>query len=261
MTLDISSAPVASDNTDHAPPPSGARALLARDLPASLAVFPIAVPFALAIALAAGAPLTAGLVAAAVGGLVAGLLGGAPLQVSGPSAALTVITAGVILQYGWQVACVVTVAAGLLQLLLGAVRVARAALAVSPAIVHGMLSGVGLTIALAQLHVVLGGSPQGHTLANLAALPGQLAGPHLPALAVGGVTIALLYGWPRLTRLPGRAGQIGRRLARFPAALVAVAAGTMLSLAARPQLAGVESPSWHDHTSAALPSGRLLAEH
>ena len=33
------------------------------------------------------------------------------------------------------------------------------ALAVSPAIVHGMLAGIGVTIALAQLHIVLGGTP------------------------------------------------------------------------------------------------------
>ncbi|WP_030272757.1 SulP family inorganic anion transporter [Streptomyces sp. NRRL B-24484] len=276
MTLDISSAPIASDTTDHAPPSGGrssgpahrpgrmgdrGRSLLLRDLPASLAVFLIAVPFSLGIALATGAPLTAGLVAAAAGGLVAGLLGGTALQVSGPSAALTVITAGVVAQYGWQIACAVTVAAGLLQLLLGSLRVARAALAVSPAIVHGMLAGVGLTIALAQLHVVLGGSPQSSALANLLSLPHQLAGPHLPALAVGVLAVAVLFCWPRLGRLPGAAGRTGARLARLPAALVAVAAGTALSLILGLHLARVELPGWQHHALAAAPSGRLLAEH
>jgi carbonic anhydrase len=261
MTLDLSSAPIASDTTDHAPPPGRARTLLARDLPASLAVFLIAVPFALGIALATGAPLTAGLVAAAAGGLVAGLLGGTALQVSGPSAALTVIIAGVIATYGWQTACLVTAAAGMLQLLLGGLRVARAALAVSPAIVHGMLAGVGLTIALAQLHVVLGGSPQSSALANLAALPRQLAGPHPPALAVGAVAIALLYGWPRFGRLPGRCGRIGSRLARIPAALVAVAAATTLSLTAGLQLARVQLPDWSHHALVGVPSGQVLGRH
>ncbi|MFD9125526.1 SulP family inorganic anion transporter [Kitasatospora sp. NPDC059571] len=266
MTLDISSAPIASDTTDHAPPtpqpPKGSRsgrALLLHDLPASLAVFLIAVPFSLGIALATGAPLTAGLVAAAAGGLVAGLLGGTPLQVSGPSAALTVIIAGVITRYGWQAACAVTVAAGLLQLLLGALRVARAALAVSPAVVHGMLAGVGLTIALAQLHVVLGGSPQSSALANLLALPHQLAGPHPAALAVGAAAIAVLVGWPRLGRLPGRSGRIGRALSRVPAALVAVAAGTALSMGLGLEVARVQLPGWHDHAVAALPSPGVLA--
>ncbi|WP_407989537.1 SulP family inorganic anion transporter [Kitasatospora sp. CMC57] len=259
MTFDVSAAPIASDTTDHAPP--GRRGRLARDLPASLVVFLIAVPFSLGIALATGAPLTSGLVAAAVGGVVAGALGGTPLQVTGPSAALTVVTAGLIAQFGWQVTCAVTVAAGLLQLLLGTFRVARSALAVSPAVVHGMLAGVGLTIAIAQLHVVLGGSPQSAALANLIALPGQLSGPHLPALAVGGLAMALLFGWPRLGLLPGRAGRIGAVAARMPAALVAVAAATGLSIGLGLTLARVELPSWEQHDFAALPSLGQLSAH
>ncbi|WP_051817178.1 SulP family inorganic anion transporter [Kitasatospora sp. NRRL B-11411] len=266
MTLDVSSAPIASDTTDHAPPPPGGapgrvRALLAHDLPASLAVFLIAVPFSLGIALATGAPLTAGLVAAATGGLVAGFLGGTHLQVSGPSAALTVVTAGVIAQYGWPTACLVTVAAGLLQLLLGSLRVARAALAVSPAVVHGMLAGVGVTIAIAQLHVILGGTPHSSALADLRSLPGELAGPHPPALLVGLVALAVLYGWPRLGRLPGSAGRVGARLGRLPAALVAVAAATALSLLAELRLARVELPVWEHHRFLSLPSPALLSDH
>ncbi|WP_035847606.1 SulP family inorganic anion transporter [Kitasatospora azatica] len=265
MTLHTPAAPPPIDVTpdSHAPPePPGTagprfRAPAAQDLTASLVVFLIAVPFSLGIALATGAPLTAGLVAAAAGGITAGLLGGSPLQVSGPSAALTVITAGLIARYGWQATCGITIAAGLLQLLLGSLRVARSALAVSPAVVHGMLAGVGLTIAIAQLHVVLGGAPQSSALANLSALPAQLAGPHLPALAVGLLAVALLYGWPRLQLLPGRAGLLGSLLGRVPAALVAVAAGTALAIVGDFELARVELPSWSEHGLATVPHGSL----
>ncbi|MFJ7278106.1 SulP family inorganic anion transporter [Kitasatospora sp. NPDC098663] len=258
MTLDISSAPIASDTTDHAPPGPGTKARWAQDLSASLVVFLIAVPFSLGIALATGAPLTAGLAAAAVGGIVVGLFGGTPLQVSGPSAALTVITAGLIVQYGWRATCAITLAAGLLQLLLGVRRVARTALAVSPAIVHGMLAGVGLTIAIAQLHVVLGGSPQSSAIANLLALPGQLAGPHPPALLAGSVTAAVLLGWPRLGRLPGRAGEFGARLAKVPGPLAAVATATALALALDLRLAHIGLPAWQPHALVpALPHGPL----
>ncbi|MET9178170.1 SulP family inorganic anion transporter [Kitasatospora aureofaciens] len=258
MTLDISSAPIASDTTDHAPPDPDPRIRWTQDLSASLVVFLIAVPFSLGIALATGAPLTAGLAAAAVGGIVVGLSGGTPLMVSGPSAALTVITAGLIAQYGWRATCAVTVAAGLLQLLLGARRVARTALAVSPAIVHGMLAGVGLTIALAQLHVVLGGSPQSSAVANLLALPEQLSGPHPPAVLVGAVTVAVLLGWPRLDRLPGRAGEFGARLAKVPGPLAAVATATALALALDLRLAHIELPSWQPQSLVpALPHGSL----
>ncbi|MED7954625.1 bifunctional SulP family inorganic anion transporter/carbonic anhydrase [Streptomyces sp. BE303] len=260
MTLDISGAPIASDTTDHAPPGRRPRVPWAPDLSASLVVFLIAVPFSLGIALATGAPLTSGLAAAAVGGIVVGLFGGTPLQVSGPSAALTVITAGLISQYGWQATCAITLAAGLLQLLLGVRRVARTALAVSPAIVHGMLAGVGLTIAIAQLHVVLGGSPQSSATANLLALPGQLAVPHPAALAVGTVTAVVLLGWPRLNRLPGRAGVFGSRLVRVPGPLAAVAFATTLSVALDLRLARVELPAWQPHDLVPdLPHGPLPA--
>ena len=76
------------------------RAFLRHDLPASIVVFLIAIPLSLGIAAASGAPLLAGLVAAVVGGIVAGALGGAPLQVSGPAAGLTVIVAGTVAEFG-----------------------------------------------------------------------------------------------------------------------------------------------------------------
>ncbi|MFD5065881.1 bifunctional SulP family inorganic anion transporter/carbonic anhydrase, partial [Streptomyces sp. NPDC058394] len=137
------------------------------DLSASIAVFLIALPLSLGIALATGAPLQAGLVAAAVGGIVGGWLGGAPLQVSGPAAGLTVVTAELIQHYGWRTTCAITVLAGVCQLGLAALRTARSALMVSPAIVHGLLAGIGVTIALAQLHIVLGGNPQSSAVANV----------------------------------------------------------------------------------------------
>ncbi len=77
---------------------------------------------------------------------------------SGPAAGLTVVTADLIQHYGWRTTCAVTVLAGLAQLGLGCLRVARGALAVSPAIVHGMLAGIGVTIAVAQVHIMLGAS-------------------------------------------------------------------------------------------------------
>lgn len=206
----------------HSPPPIPPRRfrIAGADLSASIAVFLIALPLSLGIALATGAPLQAGLVAAAVGGLVAGRLGGSPLQVSGPAAGLTVVTAELIHHYGWRATCAITVLAGITQLGLGCLRVARTALAVSPAIVHGMLAGIGVTIAVAQLHIVLGGIPQSSVLDNLVALPDQVARMHPAAVSMSALTLALLFAWPRI---PGRTG---RMLRKVPAALVAVAGAT-----------------------------------
>ncbi|GAA3801214.1 SulP family inorganic anion transporter [Streptomyces coacervatus] len=242
------------DHQPHSPPPAPHRRfrIEGADLSASVAVFLIALPLSLGIALATGAPLQAGLVAAGVGGLVAGRIGGCPLQVSGPAAGLTVVTADLIHRYGWRTTCAVTVLAGLVQLGLGCLRVARTALAVSPAIVHGMLAGIGVTIAVAQLHIVLGGTPQSSVLANLRALPAQLANLHPASVTVSVLTLALLLLWPRI---PGRAGRLLRRI---PAALVAVAGATSAASLAGLSLPRVDLPSWSSHALAGLPEGPAL---
>ncbi|OIJ89741.1 bifunctional SulP family inorganic anion transporter/carbonic anhydrase [Streptomyces colonosanans] len=238
----------------HSPPPTPPHRfrVAGADLSASIAVFLIALPLSLGIALATGAPLQSGLVAAAIGGLVAGLLGGSPLQVSGPAAGLTVVTADLIHHYGWRTTCAITVLAGFAQLGLGCLRVARTALAVSPAIVHGMLAGIGVTIAMAQLHIVLGGTPQSAVLDNLQALPAQLARLHPAAVSVSALTLAVLLLWPRL---PGRTGRILRKI---PAALVAVTAATTTASLAGFTLPKVDLPSWNSHALAGLPEGPAL---
>ena len=238
----------------HSPPPTPPRRfrIAGADVSASIAVFLIALPLSLGIALATGAPLQAGLVAAAVGGIVAGRLGGCPLQVSGPAAGLTVVTADLIHRYGWRTTCAITVLAGMVQLGLGCLRVARTALAVSPAIVHGMLAGIGVTIAVAQLHIVLGGTPQSSVLDNLRALPAQLARVQPAAVSVSVLTLALLFLWPRI---PGRAGDLLRRI---PAALVAVAGATTTASLTALTLPKVDLPSWSSHALAGLPEGPAL---
>ncbi|WP_031006583.1 SulP family inorganic anion transporter [Streptomyces sp. NRRL F-5727] len=237
----------------HSPPGGGRRFRPAgADVSASIAVFLIALPLSLGIALATGAPLQAGLVAAAVGGLVAGRLGGSPLQVSGPAAGLTVVTAELIQRYGWRTTCAITVLAGLAQIGLATLKVARSALMVSPAIVHGMVAGIGVTIALAQLHIVLGGTPQSSAVANALGLPAQLADVGPASLAISALTVAVLLGWPRL---PGRAGAWARKV---PAALVAVAGATLLAVAAGFRVPRVDLPSWSSHALPGLPDGPVL---
>jgi carbonic anhydrase len=192
---------------------------LRHDLLASLVVFLVAVPLSLGIAVAAQAPVTAGLVAAAVGGIVAGGLGGSPLQVSGPAAGLTVVVAGLVGQFGWRATCAITVAAGVVQMLLGLSRVARVVLAISPTVVHAMLAGIGVTIALGQLHVLLGGGPGASPLHDLADLPAQVVDAHGAATFLGLAVVGLLVAWPRLGR-PARV---------VPGPLVAVVAVTLVA--------------------------------
>lgn len=218
---------------------------LRRDLPASLVVFLVAVPLSLGIALASGAPIIAGLIGAVAGGIITGLLAGSPLQVSGPAAGLTVVVAGLVQQFGWETMCVITACAGALQLLLGFLKVARGALVIAPAVVHGMLAGIGISIALAQMHVVLGGSPQSSPVANLLSLPKQLGVMNPSAAILGCLTFVLLVLWKKL---PWKA------LKAIPGPLVAVAVGTAVSLLAGMDVARVNLPDKFTLTTLTLPT-------
>ena len=183
------------------------RSVIRYDLPSSLVVFLVALPLSLGIAIASDAPVLAGLIAAIVGGIIGGAIGGSPLQVSGPAAGLTVVVADLISEFGWTVTCFITMAAGVLQVLLGLSRVARAALAISPVVVHAMLAGIGITIALQQAHVLLGGESRSTVWENVIELPAQIIGAHRAGVVLGLVVIGILIAWrwvpPRVARVPG----------------------------------------------------------
>jgi carbonic anhydrase len=216
-----------------------------RDLPASLVVFLVAVPLSLGIALASGAPIIAGIIGAVVGGVVTGLLAGSPLQVSGPAAGLTVVVFGLVQQLGWETLCLATACAGGVQLILGYMKVARGTLVIAPSVVHGMLAGIGISIAVAQIHVVFGGQPASSPIANVLAFPAQLAALNGTAAGLGFLTIAILIFWKRL---PVAA------LKGIPAPLVAVVTATVVSLVLKTDVARVDLPETFEWTQLKLPA-------
>ncbi|WP_442972846.1 SulP family inorganic anion transporter [Rhodococcus sp. IEGM 1354] len=207
-------------------PPSRVGSIMKYDLPASLVVFLVAVPLSIGIAVASGAPIMAGLIAAVVGGILAGILGGSPMQVSGPAAGLTVVVAELVNQFGWATTCAITVLAGLVQVLLGMSRIARSALAISPVVVHAMLAGIGITIALQQIHVLLGGESESSAVQNLLAIPRSVADGQWPSIVVGGIVVVLMFSWPRLAGV----SSVMAKISKVPAALVAVVTATAVSI-------------------------------
>jgi len=155
-----------------------------QDFLASLVVFLVALPLCMGIAIASGAPVATGLVTGIVGGLIVGFFSGAPLQVSGPAAGLTVICADVIGRFGMPALGAVVLVAGILQFVAGLLRLGQWFRAVSPAVVHGMLSGIGVLIVASQLHVMVDDRPRENGLANLISIPESIwKGLPLPELA------------------------------------------------------------------------------
>ena len=208
---------------------------LRHDVAASLVVFLVSLPLCVGVAVASGVPAELGLVTGIVGGLVTGLLPGSSLQVSGPAAGLTVLVYEAIAEHSASTLGVLVLAAGMIQLLMGALRFGRWFRAVSVAVVQGMLAGIGLVLVAGQLYAMADATPPGSGPTNLAGLPGLLrdtggSPESLAAFGVGAATIAVLAVW---RRLPGKVRAI-------PAPLAAVALTTALAAAFHLPTAKVE---------------------
>jgi MFS superfamily sulfate permease-like transporter len=127
------------------------------DLPASIVVFFVALPLCLGIALASGAPLFSGIIAGIVGGIIVGSISASPLGVSGPAAGLAVIVLGYISTLGsFEAFLTAVVIAGVIQLLMGYLRLGTIAYYFPSAVIKGMLSGIGLIIILKQIPHAVG---------------------------------------------------------------------------------------------------------
>jgi MFS superfamily sulfate permease-like transporter len=178
-------------------------ATLRSDLTASVVVFLVALPLCVGVAVASGVPAELGLVTGIVGGLVTGLLPGSSLQVSGPAAGLTVLVLEAVTEFGLGALGVFVLVAGLLQLLMGALRLGRWFRAISVAVVEGMLAGIGLVLIAGQLYALADAKAPGSGPANLAGLPGLAADTAaspaaLTAFALGAATVALMALWKHL---------------------------------------------------------------
>ncbi|HRX84940.1 MAG TPA: SulP family inorganic anion transporter [Phycisphaerae bacterium] len=191
------------------------------DLLASFVVFLVALPLCMGIAVASGVPPAAGLLTGVIGGLIVGFIAGAPLQVSGPAAGLTVIVAEIVGQHGLASLGAIVLLAGLMQATAGLCRLGQVFRAVSPAVIHGMLAGIGVLIIGSQFHVMVDDPKRGSGIENLMTIPGAIlkgvtpvdGSPHHIAAAIGFLTIVLIVLWPIVAP---------KRLKIVPAALVGV---------------------------------------
>jgi len=192
---------------------------LAKDAMASVVVFLVALPLCMGVSIASGVPPTSGLITGIVGGLVVGFIAGSPFQVSGPAAGLTVLVWQLVQQHGLPMLGVIILLAGIIQIAAGLLKLGQWFRAVSPAVIHGMLGGIGLLILTGQFHVMLDGKPLGHGIENLVAIPDALinavngGGSPLQALGIGVLSITVMALW---------GAYAPKKLKILPAPLIAV---------------------------------------
>lgn len=188
------------------------------DLFASVVVFLVALPLCMGIAVASGAPPAAGIITGIIGGLVVGSLAGSPLQVSGPAAGLTVIMWELIHEQGMERVGVIILLAGIIQIKWAWLQMGQWFRAVSPAVVHGMLTGIGILIMASQFHIMIDDAPKGSGFENLLTLPtaawkgllpdDDVSTNHHVAARIGVLTIAAMVLWNKFAKwhfkvLPG----------------------------------------------------------
>lgn len=240
---------------------------LTRDLTASVVVFLVALPLCMGIAVASGVPAEKGLITGIIGGIVVGALAGSPLQVSGPAAGLAVIVFDIVQRMGVSMLGPLLLVAGLIQIIAGAARLGQWFRAISPAVVHGMLAGIGLLIVVGQIHVLFGDSPRPHGLENLMAIPGAFASLDVTNLGkteatflVGVITIVVMVGWEKIR--PAKLKLVPGALLGVLAG-VAVASGFGLDVAriAVPEsiVAAIQAPTMNDMARLAEPAILMTA--
>lgn len=158
-------------NKEQSREPSQLVSNVRHDFLASIVVFLVALPLCMGIAIASGVPVAAGLITGIVGGLVVGTLAGCPLQVSGPAAGLTVIVYEIVQRFGLEMLGVIVLLGGLIQLVAGLLKLGQWFRAVSPAVIKGMLAGIGVLIFASQFHVMVDDKPKGSGIQNLITIP------------------------------------------------------------------------------------------
>ena len=195
--------------------------LLRGDLFGGVTAAVVALPTALAFGLASGIGPEAGIYSAVAVGFFAAVFGGTPSQISGPTGPMTVAMAVVLTQHADSMAEAFSIVmlAGLLQIVLGVLRIGSFVSYTPYSVVSGFMSGVGAIIIVIQVLPLLGAAVvSGGPVGAILAWPAAVADLNPDALGAGAVALAVAFLWPRRARRS------------LPAPLAALIAGTLAAV-------------------------------
>lgn len=189
------------------------------DLRSGLAVAMISIPFSMGIAITSGAPPICGITSAIIAGFILPLLGGSYVTISGPAAGLApalfagMVTLGAIrlgggtskselLTVGYPLVLVAIAIAGVLQVILAKLKVARLSAIFPAAAIQGMLAAIGLMIIAKQIPLFMGVKFEAHEFwAILGEVPRHVESMNQQVFDLGIGCLAVLFV---LSALPGR---------------------------------------------------------
>ncbi len=181
----------------------------------------VLLPMALAYGVVSGLGVIPGLYGAVAVGLFASLFWGTKALISGPTGPMAVAMAVVVGSYAENLteAFTIVIMAGVIQIILGLIKMGSFVAYTPYSVISGFTSGVGVIIVLLQILPFLGASSSdGGTVGALRAMPGAMGGVNFHALVIALVTLGVTVVWP--TRL--------RRA--LPPSLAALVVGTFLGV-------------------------------
>jgi SulP family sulfate permease len=188
------------------------------DLSAGLTVGIIALPLAIGFAIASGVTPQQGLWTGIVAGIVVALLGGSRFQIAGPTGAFVPVLFSTVAHYGYAGLAVAGMMAGVMLVVVGALKMGRLLKFFPYPVVAGFTSGIAVIIFCGQLNEFLGlglKMPE-HVPQQLGLLAGHLADVNWYAVAIGVSSMLAVYVWPRISR-------------RVPATIIAVGATALIA--------------------------------
>ncbi len=173
------------------------------DLSTAFGLSLIVLPLSLGISIASGAPPMAGVISAVVGGVVATFFRGSHITINGPSAGLiAVVLSGITTlgegdpELGFRCVLAATVIAGVLQMIMGLLKLGEMGDMVPVASIHGMLAAVGIIIISTQIHVTFGVDVHEETaLESLGVIPQSILNmnPFVGILALVSAIVLMLH--------------------------------------------------------------------
>lgn len=188
------------------------------DLAAGVTVGVIALPLAIGFGIASGVQPGQGLWTAIVAGFLISALGGSRFQVGGPTGAFVPVLFAIVARHGYNGLALATMMAGVVLFVMGALKLGRLLKFIPYPVVAGFTSGIAVIIFTGQLNEFLGlglKMPE-HVPQQIAMLLAHVFSARWQAIAVGALTLVIVYGWPRVT-------------AKVPASMVAVIAATLVA--------------------------------
>lgn len=189
------------------------------DLRSGFTVAMISLPFSMGIAMTSGAPPICGIMSAIIAGFILPFVGGSYVTISGPAAGLApALFAGMVslgharlgrsgstselLAVGYPLVLVAIAIAGVLQVLLAKLKVARLSAIFPAAAIHGMLAAIGLMIIVKQIPLFMGVKFEAHEFwAVLGEVPNHV---HSMSLKVCGLGMGCLVAMFALAVVPWR---------------------------------------------------------